>query len=130
MLLAPLALDLGPQVSPRALWYPKKRHWLLETPRALVTDKTFWDHDIFTCMTHLGALGLLFTLGAPWSPKGPVTGMAREMDTARKGTSIPWEYRQAAPFNIFSPASYFFCVGRWGKQMEECKADLRTRLLL
>ena len=42
-------------------------------------------------------------------------------------TALPWEYPQAAPIISFLPAS-FFCVGRWGRQMEEYKAYLCTRL--
>ena len=32
LLSAPLALDLGPQIAPRALWCPKESHWLRVAP--------------------------------------------------------------------------------------------------
>ena len=88
LFLASLALDLGAQVASRALWYPKEPHWLLGASRAVVTDDTFWDHETYICMTHLGdpratlysrgphghqRVSLTLALGAPLDLRAPAS---------------------------------------------------------
>ena len=57
--------------SYKGLMVPKGAPLALGAPRALVTDEAFWDHETYICMIHLGVLGLVCTLGASASFKGP-----------------------------------------------------------
>ena len=50
--------------------YPKKPHWLLGAPRALVTDETFLDLETYICMTHLGDPRVTLYSRGPMVTKG------------------------------------------------------------